>query len=54
MPVWAQEGKILSCSDAVGKAIEWHLCEKREMPKTVSASENTSSVPSKEAVLPFT
>jgi ribonucleoside-diphosphate reductase alpha chain len=53
MPVWAQEGKILSCSDAVGKAIEWHLCEKREMPKTVSASENTSSVPSKEAVLPL-
>jgi ribonucleoside-diphosphate reductase alpha chain len=53
MPVWAQEGKILSCSDAVGKAIEWHLCEKRELPKTVSASESPSSVPSKEAVIPL-
>jgi ribonucleoside-diphosphate reductase alpha chain len=28
MPVWYQEGKILSCSDAVAKAIEWHLQEK--------------------------
>jgi ribonucleoside-diphosphate reductase alpha chain len=27
-PVWYQEGKILSCSDAVAKAIEWHLQEK--------------------------
>jgi ribonucleoside-diphosphate reductase alpha chain len=25
MPVWHQQGKILSCSDAIGKAIEWHL-----------------------------
>ncbi len=25
MPVWCREGKILSCSDAVAKAIEWHL-----------------------------
>ncbi len=24
-PVWYREGKILSCSDAVAKAIEWHL-----------------------------
>ena len=30
MPVWYQEGKILSCSDAVGKAIEWHLQEEKE------------------------
>jgi ribonucleoside-diphosphate reductase alpha chain len=28
-PVWYREGKILSCSDAVAKAIEWHLQEKR-------------------------
>jgi len=28
MPVWYREGKILSCSDAVAKAIEWHLQEK--------------------------
>ena len=25
MPVWYQEGRILSCADAIGKAIEWHL-----------------------------
>ena len=25
MPVWHQQGKILSCADAIGKAIEWHL-----------------------------
>lgn len=25
MPVWHQNGKILSCADAVAKAIEWHL-----------------------------
>jgi ribonucleoside-diphosphate reductase alpha chain len=31
MPVWYQEGKILSCSDAIAKAIEWHL-QKKERP----------------------
>ncbi len=31
MPVWYQEGKILSCSDAIAKAIEWHL-KKKENP----------------------
>jgi ribonucleoside-diphosphate reductase alpha chain len=30
-PVWYREGKILSCSDAVAKAIEWHLQEKRKI-----------------------
>ena len=25
MPVWHQQGKILSCADAIGKAVEWHL-----------------------------
>ncbi len=29
MPVWCQEGKILSCSDAIAKAIEWHLQDKK-------------------------
>jgi ribonucleoside-diphosphate reductase alpha chain len=29
-PVWYREGKVLSCSDAVAKAIEWHLQEKRK------------------------
>ena len=33
-PVWYREGKILSCSDAVAKAIEWHLQEKERRPKT--------------------
>jgi ribonucleoside-diphosphate reductase alpha chain len=32
-PVWYREGKILSCSDAVAKAIEWHLQEKERRPK---------------------
>jgi ribonucleoside-diphosphate reductase alpha chain len=32
-PVWYREGKILSCSDAVAKAIEWHLNEKIERPR---------------------
>jgi ribonucleoside-diphosphate reductase alpha chain len=27
-PVWYREGKILSCSDGVAKAIEWHLQDK--------------------------
>lgn len=35
-PVWYREGKILSCSDAVAKAIEWHLQEKERRPKTES------------------
>ena len=33
-PVWYREGKVLSCSDAVGKAIEWHLQEKEERAKS--------------------
>jgi len=32
-PVWYREGKVLSCSDAVAKAIEWHLQEKERRPK---------------------
>ena len=28
-PVWHREGKILSCSDAIGKAVEWHLQAKQ-------------------------
>src|SRR4030066_1105696 len=31
MPVWYQEGKILSCSDAIAKAIEWHLQDKTKV-----------------------
>ncbi len=33
LPVWYQEGKILSCSDAIAKAIEWHLKQKKKPPK---------------------
>jgi ribonucleoside-diphosphate reductase alpha chain len=33
MPVWYQEGKILSCADAIAKAIEWHLRAKRRSSK---------------------
>jgi len=32
-PVWYREGKVLSCSDAVAKAIDWHLQEKEKRPK---------------------
>ncbi|HUL31848.1 MAG TPA: adenosylcobalamin-dependent ribonucleoside-diphosphate reductase, partial [Thermodesulfobacteriota bacterium] len=35
-PVWYRDGKVLSCSDAVAKAIEWHLAEKRDRPQTDS------------------
>ncbi len=42
-PVWYREGKILSCSDAVAKAIEWHLQEKRSNTGAgpVTAGENS-------------
>jgi ribonucleoside-diphosphate reductase alpha chain len=33
-PVWYREGKVLSCSDAVAKAIEWHLQEKEKRTKS--------------------
>ena len=42
-PVWYREGKILSCSDAVAKAIEWHLQEKRTNTKVGSATEGETS-----------
>ena len=32
-PVWYREGKILSCSDAVARAIEWHLQDKEKSPR---------------------
>jgi len=43
-PVWYREGKILSCSDAVAKAIEWHLQEKGRGTK-VQAEISTTSIP---------
>jgi ribonucleoside-diphosphate reductase alpha chain len=35
-PVWYREGKILSCSDAVARAIEWHLQDKEKRPRAKS------------------
>jgi len=31
-PVWYREGKVLSCADAVSKAIEWHLQGENGVP----------------------
>jgi ribonucleoside-diphosphate reductase alpha chain len=33
-PVWYREGKVLSCADAVAKAIEWHLQAENGVPAT--------------------
>jgi ribonucleoside-diphosphate reductase alpha chain len=38
MPVWYQEGKILSCADAIAKAIEWHLQDKEKVEVEGSTS----------------
>ncbi len=40
-PVWYHEGKILSCSDAVAKAIEWHLQAKQPIQTQGSPWEKT-------------
>ena len=42
-PVWSREGKVLSCSDAVAKAIELHLQEKEK--RTRSEPEISLSIP---------
>ncbi len=53
-PVWYREGKVLSCSDAVGKAIEWHLQEKGGNVKTESMIKiSTLTHPPKEEGGPF-
>jgi ribonucleoside-diphosphate reductase alpha chain len=47
-PVWYREGKILSCSDAVAKAIEWHLQEKGKIKFMVdSTKEEEAPIPKK-------
>ncbi len=44
MPVWYREGKVLSCSDAIAKAIEWHLQTKQSDPEVLSeGGENPAS-----------
>ncbi len=40
-PVWYREGKILSCSDAVAKAIEWHLQMKQPIQTKESPWDKT-------------
>ena len=42
-PVWYREGKILSCSDAVARAIEWHLQGKGEDLKVYHSAERRAS-----------
>jgi ribonucleoside-diphosphate reductase alpha chain len=44
MPVWHQQGKVLSCSDAIAKAVEWHLQTKQPDPEVLSeGGENPAS-----------
>lgn len=43
-PVWHKEGKILSCADAVAKAIEWHLQSKKENPKSTNPKDGISRI----------
>jgi len=47
MPVWHQQGKILSCSDAIGKAVEWHLQRKEGNRETKAGTEGNPASPSK-------
>jgi ribonucleoside-diphosphate reductase alpha chain len=42
MPVWHQEGKVLSCADAIGKAIAWHLAEKERVPADPSPEKESN------------
>jgi ribonucleoside-diphosphate reductase alpha chain len=47
MPVWHQNGKVLSCADAVAKAIEWHIQKmktKRSGPAERESSADHSEV----------
>jgi ribonucleoside-diphosphate reductase alpha chain len=42
-PVWHREGKILSCADAIGKAIDWHLQGKRGTPARADSEREVTS-----------
>lgn len=46
MPVWHQQGKILSCADAIGKAVEWHLAMKTSPAKAVQERDTNAPGPS--------
>lgn len=43
-PVWYKEGKILSCADAVAKAIEWHLQSKRDNTKDAAKKSESTNI----------
>lgn len=45
-PVWYKEGKILSCADAVAKAIEWHLQSKRDNTKGAAKKSESTNISS--------
>jgi ribonucleoside-diphosphate reductase alpha chain len=45
MPVWHQNGKVLSCSDAVAKAIEWHIQKMRAQRGGVIEKEMPTNPP---------
>ncbi len=47
-PVWYREGKILSCSDAMAKAIEWHLQDKEKRPKAESEIKLSAPISSRQ------
>jgi ribonucleoside-diphosphate reductase alpha chain len=44
-PVWSREGKILSCADAIAKAIEWHLQDKGKVQVVVKVEVAGNSNP---------
>ena len=44
MPVWHQNGKVLSCSDAVAKAIEWHI-QKMKTQREGAQEKEEGSIP---------
>jgi ribonucleoside-diphosphate reductase alpha chain len=46
MPVWHQQGKILSCADAIGKAVEWHLLAKASNKETALEGKENPASPS--------
>ena len=44
-PVWYREGKILSCADAMAKAIEWHIQEKGRIKVEAEVAGNGDPLP---------
>ena len=46
MPAWHQQGKILSCADAIGKAVEGHLLTKASNRETALEGKENPASPS--------